>query len=106
MNRPIKNITLLFLILSSVLLFSQPINNKTTRILFVLDASFSMKNIWKTSDRWTIAKNTLTEVLDSLKDRNDLEFAFRVYGHQSDQKERNETTKVEGISIKRLRLEG
>ena len=41
-----------------------------------------MKNIWKTTDRWSIAKNTLTEVLDSLKDRNDLEFALRVYGHQ------------------------
>lgn len=85
----IKNIILSFIILSSCFVFSQPSNGKTTRILFVLDASFSMKNVWKTADRWSIAKNTLIEVLDSLKDRNDLEFALRVYGHQADQKERN-----------------
>ncbi len=89
MNRSIRNITLLLLFLNGYNLFSQSVNTKTTRILFVLDASFSMKNVWEQSDRWSIAKKTLTEVLDSLKDRNDLEFAFRVYGHQSDQKERN-----------------
>jgi len=89
MDRPIRNIALLLLFLNVYSVFSQSVNNKTTRILFVLDASFSMKNVWQQNDRWSIAKNTLTEVLDSLKDRNDLEFAFRVYGHQSDQKERN-----------------
>lgn len=69
--------------------YGQSPTSKTTRVLLVLDASFSMKTIWKDQDRWTTAKETLEEVLDSLKSIDNLEFALRVYGHQVDQKEKN-----------------
>ena len=56
-----------------------------TNILFVLDASFSMRKIWETKSKWTIAKETLIDVADSLKIRlgDKVSFGIRAYGHQS-----------------------
>jgi Ca-activated chloride channel family protein len=54
----------------------------TTRILFVLDASYSMLNKWEGETRMTIAKRVLTEMVDSLKGVENLEMALRVYGHR------------------------
>ena len=67
----------------------QNLSSKTTRVLIVLDASFSMKTIWKEDERWETAKDVIEEVLDSLENIPNLEFALRVYGHQMDQKEKN-----------------
>lgn len=56
-----------------------------TNILFVLDASFSMRKTWETKSKWTIAKETLIDVADSLKTRlgDNVYFGIRAYGHQS-----------------------
>ena len=56
-----------------------------TNILFVLDASFSMRKNWETKSKWTIAKETLVDVADSLKSRlgDNVYFGIRSYGHQS-----------------------
>ena len=69
----------------------------TTRILFVFDASFSMFGQWQTGMKMDIAKNMLTNFLDSLKNLPSLELAFRAYGHQSKlQPKRNcQDTKLE-----------
>lgn len=54
----------------------------TTRILFVFDASQSMYGRWQSDMKITIARKLLSNLLDSLKDIPDLQFALRVYGHQ------------------------
>ena len=67
-----------------------------TRILFLLDASGSMMAKWEDSDRMSIAKNLLAELVDSLGQYSNVEVALRVYGHQSG-RERNDCkdTKLE-----------
>ncbi len=54
----------------------------TTRILFVFDASQSMYGRWQSDMKMHIAQKLLGNVLDSLKDVENLELALRVYGHQ------------------------
>ena len=67
-----------------------------TRILFLLDASGSMLAKWEDSDRMAVAKNLLTNLVDSLGRYENLEIALRAYGHQSG-RERNDCrdTKLE-----------
>lgn len=56
-----------------------------TNILFLLDASFSMRKMWETKSKWTIAKETIVSVADSLKASlgDDVYFGLRAFGHQS-----------------------
>ncbi len=53
-----------------------------TRILFVFDASRSMYGQWQDEVKIDIARRLLSEMLDSLRGRKDLQLALRVYGHQ------------------------
>lgn len=53
-----------------------------TRILFVFDASQSMYSRWESDTRMNIAKRMLSQMLDSLKNVDNVEIALRVYGHQ------------------------
>lgn len=67
-----------------------------TRILFVLDASGSMYAQMDNSNRIDIAKRLLTRLVDSLENKEDLEIALRIYGHQSPKTQRNcKDTKLE-----------
>jgi len=54
-----------------------------TRILFVFDGSQSMYGHWKTGQKIKVAQSLLSDLLDSIAFRPDVELAFRVYGHQS-----------------------
>ena len=56
-----------------------------TNILFLIDASFSMRKNWETKSKWTIAKETVVDVADSLRQSlgDDVFFGIRAYGHQS-----------------------
>jgi len=56
---------------------------KTTRILFILDASNSMNLDWNNQTRMAAAKEVLTKSIESLRGVPNLELALRVYGHQS-----------------------
>jgi Ca-activated chloride channel homolog len=56
----------------------EPIN----RVLFVFDASNSMYALWQSDRKINIAKKLLSELLDSLANTPNVEFALRVYGHQ------------------------
>ncbi len=56
---------------------------KTTRILFILDASNSMNLDWNNQTRMAAAKEVLTKSIEGLRGVPDLELALRVYGHQS-----------------------
>jgi len=53
-----------------------------TRILFIFDCSQSMFARWQSDTKINIAQKLLSSMLDSLKDVENLELAFRVYGHQ------------------------
>ncbi|MFN3528846.1 MAG: vWA domain-containing protein [Bacteroidia bacterium] len=55
----------------------------TTRILFVLDASGSMAARWQNQSRWEVATRLLSNIMDSLERRENVEVALRVYGHQT-----------------------
>lgn len=53
------------------------------RILFIFDASQSMLGRWQSGRKIDIAKNLLSNMVDSLKGIENLELGFRVYGHKS-----------------------
>lgn len=53
-----------------------------TRILFVLDGSQSMYARWENGQKMQIATRLLRELVDSLKDVDNVELALRAYGHQ------------------------
>ncbi|RSK43676.1 vWA domain-containing protein [Hymenobacter perfusus] len=73
-----------------------PAQPKTTRILFVLDASGSMRAPWEGEQRWDVAKRLLSKMVDSLNAYPNLELALRAYGHQHENKENNcEDSKLE-----------
>ncbi len=48
----------------------------------MFDASNSMNGTWKSGTKMLVAKKLLGNMLDSLKNKPDLELALRVYGHQ------------------------
>jgi len=57
------------------------IKPKLTRILFLFDASQSMYGKWESDLKINVAKNIMFELLDSLKNTQNVEFALRVFGH-------------------------
>ncbi len=53
-----------------------------TRILFVFDCSLSMVGKWQSDRKITIARNLLSEMLDSIMYVDNVQVALRMYGHQ------------------------
>ena len=53
-----------------------------TNILFVFDGSQSMYGRWDNGTKITIATRLLNELVDSLKNKENLQLALRAYGHQ------------------------
>ncbi|MFN6945202.1 MAG: vWA domain-containing protein [Cytophagaceae bacterium] len=65
-------------------------------MLFVLDASGSMYEVWEGKTRMDIAKEILSKMVDSLKSTPNLEIALRVYGHEWHKRYQNcKDTKLE-----------
>jgi len=81
-NKKLKILILLGLIILSSDSYSQKKQEPVNRILFVFDASQSMLGRWQSGRKIDIAKQLLTNITDSLKDVRNLELALRVYGHQ------------------------
>lgn len=85
MKRLTKYLLLAILIATTTQIFSQ--NNspdKTpvkTRILFVMDASRSMSGKWQGESKYSIAREILSNILDSIQHIENIEVALRVYGH-------------------------
>lgn len=61
---------------------AQKKDERTTRVLFILDASQSMTGIWQKASKIERAKALLKNTLDSIQNNN-IEIALRVYGDQS-----------------------
>ena len=81
-----KHIFLAILIISIGILFPyQTIAQKdeqVTRVLFIFDASQSMYAQWDGNSRMEIAKELLSNMLDSLDNKENLQVGLRCYGHQ------------------------
>lgn len=72
---------LVTLLLCGSSLFAQK-EQPLTRVLFIFDASQSMYANWEGGTRMDIAKNLLSNMLDSLRGQDKVEVGLRVYGHQ------------------------
>lgn len=67
-----------------------------TRILFLLDASGSMYARMGSDNRINTAKRLLSQMVDSLRQFEEVELALRVYGHNTPKEQRNcEDTRLE-----------
>jgi Ca-activated chloride channel family protein len=55
-----------------------------TRILFIYDASNSMNGRWESDVKMHVAQKLLSDAVDSLATKNNVEIALRVFGHQKD----------------------
>lgn len=83
----IKEIKIIFVVLVLVFTssnsFSQNKEVPVNRILFIFDASQSMLSRWQSGRKIDIAKKLLSNMVDSLKNVENLEIGLRVYGHKS-----------------------
>lgn len=67
-----------------------------TRILFLLDASGSMQGKLDNEIKMVVAKRLLSKMVDSLRNKPNLEIALRVYGHTTHKDKKNcKDTKLE-----------
>lgn len=60
-----------------------------TRILFVLDASLSMRNEWKGGSKWSVATNSLLAIADSISKIKNVEMGLRVFGDMYPEPDKN-----------------
>ena len=73
----------ILLLLGSFSVFAQKKKAPVNRILFIFDASQSMLGRWQSGRKIDIAKNLLSNMVDSLEEIENLEIGLRVYGHKS-----------------------
>jgi len=76
-------LTILILLGSFNFAIAQKSQEPVNRILFIFDASQSMLGRWQSGRKIDIAKKLLSNMVDSLKDIENLEIGLRVYGHKS-----------------------
>ena len=60
-----------------------------TRILFILDASLSMKSQWKGGTKWEVACSALNGIADSIEQIPHIEVGLRVLGHMFPEPDQN-----------------
>lgn len=78
------------LITTLLLLYSlQSFSQEKTRILFLLDASLSMKNEWKGGSKWDVARTALADIADSISISPNCEMGLRVFGHLYPEPDKN-----------------
>ena len=81
-----KHIFLAILVISIGVLFPYQTfaqkDKPVTRVLFIFDASQSMYAQWDGNSRMEIAKELLSNMLDSLDNKENLQVGLRCYGHQ------------------------
>ena len=60
-----------------------------TRILFLVDASLSMRNQWVGGNKWNTAVATIGDIVDSLSNMPNVEVGMRVFGHLFPEPDKN-----------------
>jgi len=79
--KQLKNISIISLLLTiNCFLLTNNCNAQTTRVLFVFDASNSMKTMYDNKPRIDQAKTLFYKFIDSLNHLKNYEFALRMYG--------------------------
>ena len=58
-------------------------------MLFLLDASMSMRNEWKGGTKWAVATAGLAAIADSIATLPNVEMGLRVFGHLSQEPDKN-----------------
>lgn len=91
---------ILFSILCFLLfIFDKPLRAETpqqTNVLFLVDASFSMRKDWTGGTRWKSTTRLLIDLADSLSKVPNVNFGIRLFGHLYDESESNcKDTKLE-----------
>ena len=71
------------MLIIDVSIFAQKKEEPINRILFIFDASQSMLGRWQSGRKIDIAKKLLSNMVDSLKDIENLEIGLRIYGNKS-----------------------
>ena len=71
------------LLIQSFSVLAQKTEDPIDRILFIFDASYSMTGRWESGRKIDRAKELLSNMVDSLKNIENLEIGLRVYGHRS-----------------------
>ncbi len=69
--------------------YSQSVKSDRANILFILDASGSMNDVWQSQKKFESAKKVLYQMMDTLNDKSNIQTAIRIFGHQTprDQKD-------------------
>jgi Ca-activated chloride channel family protein len=81
-NKFILSILLISFIYTANLSAQYKKDIKTTRILFIFDASNSMNGKWNSGKKIDIARKILIKLVDSLDKIDNTQLALRIYGHQ------------------------
>ena len=76
-------VVLLLALMLPLGVFSQ--NHQKTNILFLMDASFSMRKEWDGGTKWKTAVNTLTEIVDNTSQIDNVNIGLRLFGHLYDE---------------------
>ena len=87
-----RGFIVLFLLLLSLQAISQTNNAKSvrsdawqkTRILFIVDCSKSMNFKWQSNTKIKIVQTIITNIIDSLNGRDNVELALRTFGNNED----------------------
>ncbi len=81
----LRTLLLLLAVFYSLLTYSQ----ERTRILFLVDASLSMRNQWPGGTKWNTAMNSLNDIADSIATIPNVEMGMRVFGHLHPEPDKN-----------------
>lgn len=73
---------LAFFLLQAICFVQAQADKELTRVLFILDASGSMQNLWDGKRRMDVAKDALIEMAIKFNEQENVQLALRVYGHQ------------------------
>ena len=88
MKKQIRYYILFLSLFFAIPIYSQKVKSEEkkpkpkTRLLFIFDASNSMIARWQSDLKITIARRLFIELLDSLKNEQNLELALRIFGHE------------------------
>src|ERR1700712_1525789 len=80
---------ILLFVLFGLLTGSTAMAQERIRMLFLLDASMSMRNEWKGGTKWAVATAGLAAIADSIATLPNVEMGLRVFGHLSQEPDKN-----------------
>jgi Ca-activated chloride channel family protein len=77
------------LLITTICLWQNVVCQQPIRILFLLDASLSMRNKWTDNTKWQTAVDALSMVADSISCVENVQFGLRVFGHLYPEPDKN-----------------